>query len=490
MAAFLRVSVRHLAAHRLRTALTVLGVAFGVAAMVGIRLVNDSASRAFERAVERVAGKAVLEIGRDGIGVAEELAEEIRAVEGVSVVAPMVYGFVSTEGLGGERLFVLGIDLLADGELREYQSGASETAVEDPLVFLAQPDSVALTDDVASRRGLALDDPVRVRGAGGEATLTVRAILDVRTGPATVFGGRLAVMDVFAAQRLFALDRRFTRIDLGAAPGTDLAALEDRVRALVGERGTVTRPEARSQAFEKLLEGNRLTFTFGASLALVVGLYLILNTMVIAVAQRSREIGVLRALGLRRAQVARWIVGESIVLAALGAAVGVPLGFAFARLLIDAYVSSVSSRIMPVPGAEIAFELGAVLWGAIPGVAAALVAAYLPAREAARLAPATVLRPLGAPEGRRAHFPRATAAGLACLALLAIVRILPNGGGVHRAASELGLLLAVSLLARRRCGSSRWGSTAASASPRRRSSRSRAAASSPRSIASRSPGRR
>src|SRR5438105_2677530 len=181
-----RVTFRHFAAHKMRTLSTIGGIALGVAALVALRLVADAATQAFRHSVDRMAGKAVLEIANGDVGVPEELAAEVKAIQGVSVTAPSVQGFLGVEGMEGERIYVLGIDLLADQELREYQSGMSDTQVDDPLVFLAQPDSVALTDEFLARNHLRIGDLLRVHTTAGVKPLTVRASLDVKTGPATL----------------------------------------------------------------------------------------------------------------------------------------------------------------------------------------------------------------------------------------------------------------------------------------------------------------
>src|SRR5438132_325694 len=102
IAALYRVSLRHFAAHRLRTVSTALGLALGVGAIVGIQLVNESASRSFERTVDRMAGKAVLQVTNGEVGVPEELLEEVRAVSGVNAAAASIQGSLPVLGLGGE----------------------------------------------------------------------------------------------------------------------------------------------------------------------------------------------------------------------------------------------------------------------------------------------------------------------------------------------------------------------------------------------------
>ena len=451
LSAFRRVSLRHLAAHKLRTLLTAFGIALGVAAMIGIRLVNDSAARSFERTIDRMAGKAVFQIANGSAGVPEELLDEVKAVGGVKVAAPTVQGFLPVSSLRGERLFVFGIDLLADPEIHEYASGSSETEVEDPLVFLAQPDSVAVTTELLNQHGLAEGDKIEVTAAGASTALTIRATLDIHKGPATVFGGRLAVMDVFAAQRLFGLERRFTQIDVGLDPGADPRAVETALARVVAGRGLVERPRTRGESLEKLIEANRTTFEFAGTLAIIIGLYLILNTMVIAVAQRRREIGILRAIGMRRGEVLGMILFEALTLGGLGCLAGVPLGYGLAQGLAGSYTAAISARFFPVVGAEIRLEPRSVAWSVGLGLIASFLAVLVPAREAVRVQPVAALR-IAAPVDRLPRaYRRSALLGAAFFAAAMALWFFPQRFPVSRAdaglGAQLGLLLAFSFVA-------------------------------------------
>ncbi len=446
-----RVSFRHLAEHKLRTTFTVGGIALGVAAMVGIRLLHESVSRSFERTVERIAGKAVLQITNGWVGVPEELLEEVRQVPGVGAAAASVQWYVATPGLKpGEGLYVFGIDLLADQELRDYEYTESEGSVDDPLVFLAQPDSVAVTNAFLERNGLKLGDPVEVRTPQGLSRLTIRAALDIHTGPAVLFGGRLAVMDVFAAQRLFGLDRRFSQIDVGLAEGASLGAMEHAVEKVVGGRGAVERPRARGEALERLLASNRFSLTLGALLALVVGVYVIFNTMMIAVAERRREIGILRSLGMRRAEVLRLVAAESLALGALGCAAGVVLGLWLAQAMAASFATSVSVLYMPVETPLVRLHLEPVLWGVALGLLSSFLAALAPAREAVRVHPLEALQPSAAERSGKDIYARAAVVGFCVLALGITLWSARDalGLGPNKAGSlvTLGLLVGVSLV--------------------------------------------
>jgi putative ABC transport system permease protein len=184
ISALRQISLRHLRHHKLRTALTVLGVAFGVSAIVAIRLVNDTTARSFERSVAAIAGTTALQVTNGDVGVPEELADEIKAVPGVGTVAPTVQGFVTLPDLH-ERVYLLGVDLLADRDVREYQSAPSAVHVDDPLVFLAKVNSIALTRELMAAHGLSEGDTIRVQSGSGVQELVIRATIDGRATGST-----------------------------------------------------------------------------------------------------------------------------------------------------------------------------------------------------------------------------------------------------------------------------------------------------------------
>jgi len=387
LSVFRRVSVPYFRARLLRMTLTVVGIALGVAGITGVQLLHGAVSRSFEQTVERIAGKAVLQVTNGEIGVPEELVDELRAIPAAGAVAPSVQGYLPVSDLLGERLYIFGIDLLSDQELREHQLTDTEGYVDDPLLFIAQPDSVALTDEFLEEHDFALDDRVRVGAPTGRVDLVIRAKLDVRKGPATLFDGRLAVMDVFAAQRLFALRARFHQIDLGLKEGHELHELEAAVKRVVGQRGAVERPLARGDTLEHLLAGNRYALSLVAVIALIVGCYVVFNTMIVAVAERRRHLALLRVLGTRRRDVLRLVTLEALLLGLAGSILGAPLGIALAKAMAGSLASTVESLYMPVALPEITFASFPILGAMSIGAVATVVAVVVPAYEATRVQP-------------------------------------------------------------------------------------------------------
>ena len=210
--------------HKLRTVLTTVGIVLGVAVFIGMHTANQSVLYAFYKTVDRIAGKAELQITAGEGGFPEAVLERVQALPEVKVAVPVIEAPVDT-GLKGEgNLLILAVDMTGDRSLRDYDLESGEDAViDDPLVFLAQPDSLMVTREFAERNGLAIGTKVPMRTMDGEKQFTVRGIM--KSGGLTqAFGGNLAVMDIYAAQMVFGRGRTFDRVDLALNPGVSLAA--------------------------------------------------------------------------------------------------------------------------------------------------------------------------------------------------------------------------------------------------------------------------
>ncbi|MGZ9130252.1 MAG: ABC transporter permease, partial [Candidatus Binatia bacterium] len=196
------ISWRHVRHHRLRTLLTFLGMALGVAVIVAIALVNRALTTSFQSTIEQIAGKAVLQISNSESGMAEAVLPLVRDTEGVLDVAAAVDGFLPVSGARAERLYIYGVDLLTDFTMRDHQFAGNGLAFDQALDFIAQPDSIAVTESFARRLGLSIGSTLALNTSRGKQSYSVRALLK-EAGTARVFGGNFALMDLPVAQSAF-----------------------------------------------------------------------------------------------------------------------------------------------------------------------------------------------------------------------------------------------------------------------------------------------
>jgi putative ABC transport system permease protein len=381
--------------HALRTALTVAGIALGVAVLVGMNAANQSVLAGFARTVDRIAGKTELEVTAGEPGFPEDVLEQVQAVPAVRVAVPVIEAVVDTNLPGEGSLLVLGVDMTGDRSLRDYDLESGEEAVvDDPLVFLAQPDSIILSRELAARNGLVPGSPLTLATLQGDRRFTVRGIM--RTGGLTsAFGGKLAVMDIYAAQKMFGRGRTFDRIDLGVAPGRTLAECARDVQERIGRGFLVAPPASRGQHFEAMLAAHSLMMGACSLFALFIGMFIIYNSFAIAVTERRSEIGILRALGATRAHIQGLFLAESAGLGLVGSLIGVGLGLLIAHAItaaVGTLVGEVYGVAQAQGGGEVVAGPGLLLGAVGIGIATSLVAALVPSRAAARVDPVQALQ--------------------------------------------------------------------------------------------------
>lgn len=393
MRLFKLLSWPYLRRHVLRWTLTLAGIVLGVAVFVAMNTINASVQGAFSDTVHRIAGETQLQVTSGEFGFDETVLERVQNVPEVGVAVPIIEATVQT-GIPGEgTLLLLGVDMTGDRSLRDYEmESADDAIIEDPLVFLAQPDSIMVTQEFADRTGFRVNSRIPLHTVEGEKAFTIRGVMR-STGMTKAFGGNLAIMDVYAAQLVFGRGRRFDRIDLRARDGVTIDDCRKAVEATLGPGFAVEPPSSRGEHFAALLKSYSMATRLSSLFALVVGMFIIYNSFAIAVTHRRAEIGIIRALGGTQSQVRRVFLLESIAAGIVGSLTGAVAGMLAARAL----ASSAGSLIEQVVGVaqrtnEVVVDpwlLGAAM---LIGISTSVVAAWIPARSAAAVDPVRALQ--------------------------------------------------------------------------------------------------
>ena len=334
--------------HLLRSILTTAGIVLGVALLVGMRTADESVLRAFNQTVDRIAGKAQLQVSAGDSGFGEEVLDRVEAVAEVRAAAPVIEASVDTGLPGQGKLLILAVDMTGDRSLRDYDfDGGDDDVMDDPLVFLAQPDSLILTREFADRNGLRTGAKLAFDTMEGRKQFTVRGILKAG-GMASAFGGNLGIMDIYAAQKVFGRGQRFDRIDVGLGEGVPLERGEAALERALGPGFRVEPPSGRGRQFESLVGIYTMAMSISSLFALFIGMFIIYNSFAIAVTERRAEIGILRALGATRGQIRGLFLAESGIAGLVGSLAGVGVGLAFARSLTGV-TGFVGGETKPVP---------------------------------------------------------------------------------------------------------------------------------------------
>lgn len=393
----LRMPLRFLRGGYMWLALTVVALASGVALVAAIDLVNRAVLRAFVEIIDTMAGRAALQVSAgEGALFPEDVADKVRAVPGVEVAVPVVEATAFVADESGELITVQGVDIAREEAVRVYEAqDAKGLAIDDPLFFLAQPDSIVLTRAFATRRKLNLDDAITLETPTGRRRFVIRGLLEPR-GVARAYGGNLAVMDLWAAEEVFARAGFVTRVDIVAAHDEDPARLSAAIASVLPPGLRVEPPVQRKNDLTRIVRSLQLMLQGVSLVALVAAFLIAFNRLATVYEARAWQVGVLLAVGLTGRTVWWELVKEALVLGAVGVALGLPLGILVGRIALPfvAETTAISMKLV-APEADLGVALPSLLLATTLGMVAALLAASLPAWRASRLEVVQTLRTRG-----------------------------------------------------------------------------------------------
>jgi putative ABC transport system permease protein len=355
--------------------------------------INASVQGAFSDTVNRIAGQTQLQVTSGEFGFEESVLERVQAVPEVGVAVPVIEATAET-GLPGQGvLLILGVDMTGDRSLRDYaMESADDAIIDDPLVFLAQPDSLMVTQEFAERNGFQVNSRIPLHTIEGDKLFTIRGVMR-STGMNKAFAGNLAIMDIYAAQLVFGRGRRFDRVDIRAREGVSVDDCRKAVQQALGPGFDIEPPSSRSEHFAALMQNYTLATRISSLFALVVGMFIIYNSFAIAVTHRRTEIGILRALGATQKQIQRVFLLESFLAGLVGSTIGAFGGILVARGLATT-MGNLTEAVVGVAQRTSDVVLGTELViGAIAiGIATSVVAAWIPARNASAVDPVKALQ--------------------------------------------------------------------------------------------------
>ncbi|HEX2296005.1 MAG TPA: FtsX-like permease family protein [Actinomycetota bacterium] len=392
LVAFLRrVNARHLFEKRLRTALTLAGVAAGVALVTSITVINSTLLSSVREGIRNLAGEAELEVAAaDETGLDLAAVEEVEAVEGVGDAVPVVRTTVHLTGPGGESdTMVLGV---GPDFLRLLPSGLGEAGRVSLTGTLGRDgDGMVLSDQAAE--GIGAEEGTVVRAETPSGTVPVQ-VTGLTSGPGVSLlnGGNVGVMALPAAQEAFEKQGRVDSIYVVVDEDVSAADVEAAIDDALGGAAIVGPPGERGEAFERTFESIAALTSLAGAVSLFVALFVVYNTMSIALAERRREMSMALALGAKRTQLFAAFLAEAGLLGTVASVAGVGGGVLLARVLVGRAVDQFEAVGVRTSG-TLAVEPWHVLLGLVAGIAVSLAGAFLPARRIAKVAPVEALRP-------------------------------------------------------------------------------------------------
>jgi putative ABC transport system permease protein len=433
--------LRDLVRRPLHTGLMVLGVALGVAVVVAIDLANTSARRGFVRSTEAVTGRATHQILGGPSGLPQDVFRRIRVEAGLRASTPVVEGYARALDLDRQPLRVLGLDPLSDAPFRDRLGGGS-LAEPGFARLLVDPRAVVVGSALATRYGLAIGSPLRLQVQDRIETLVVAGITHAADAEQAATLESVIVLDVGAAQRLFRLGDRVSRVDLIASAG-DLA----RIASLLSPGTRVAPASEQASTVGQLADAFQLNLTALSLLALVVGMFLIYNTVMFSVVQRRPVIGTLRLLGATGEQVFALVLLETAAASAVGTLLGLGLGWLLGQGAVRLVTQTINDLyyVLSVTGAPLTPPT--VAKAGVLGLGAGVLSAVAPAFEAARVEPVEALRRSSFERRARRLLPRVGAAGAAVAGLGSLLLAVSDRSLVASFAGLFAIVLGFALLA-------------------------------------------
>jgi len=436
----LRAGLRDLVRRPLHTGLMLLGVALGVAVVVAIDLANSAARRGFARSSEAVLGRATHQVRGGSAGLPEEVYRCLRVDHGVRPSAPVVEGVVIARDLR-QPLRVLGIDPLAEAPFRGHL-GAGKLADPAFAAFVTDPSAVLVGAAFAERHGLAPGSSLRVQAGDRRETLRVLGLVESANPEVGRTLDALLLLDVGSAQRLLGMPGRISHVDL-VLTDADVRS----VARWLPPGARLVRASEQAEAVAELTAAFELNLAALSLLALVVGMFLVYNTVLFGVVQRRAVFGTLRTLGTTPGQLFRLILAETLLTAALGALVGVGLGYVLGQSAVRLVTRTINDLYYVVSVSGAPLTLATAVKGVATGLGAALLAALGPALEAARVEPVTALRPSTFETRARRLVPWLALAGLAVSLLGGAGLALATRSLLVSFAALFGVVLGIALVA-------------------------------------------
>ncbi|WP_435612087.1 ABC transporter permease [Streptomyces sp. bgisy159] len=422
-----RTALRNVSAHKARLLMTVLAVMLGVAFVSGTLVFTNTITDAYQNSsakgfeqVDVAVQPRYQESSGDRVGRTPELPasllERTARVPGAGDAIGVVGGFTALADKDGK--------LIGGG----FQSrGGNYWGTKDPRYPLREgraphgAGEVAIDAETARRAGYAVGDTVRLSVDGPVLTPTVTGVFTTDDGNVAA-GGSLALFDTPTAQRLFGKPGTYDEIDVTAAPGTSQtalkAALDKALPAGLVETTTGERlADEQAEAISSQMSGMKQGLLVFAGIALFVGTFIIANTFTMLVAQRTRELALLRAVGASRRQVTRSVLVEAFVVGTVAGLTGLVAGVG-----IGAGMRSLMGALgATVPDGPLVISPGTVATALAVGIVITMLAAWLPGRRAAKIPPVAAMSSVHAKATARSLVLRNTLGALLAVAGVTVV---------------------------------------------------------------------
>lgn len=397
-----KVSLRNLGAHKLRLLLTVLSVVLGTSFVAGSLIFTSTIGRSFNDIFDNVAIGVDAQVSSSNqsngltsdLGVPQSVVDKIQSDKAALGVDRVQVGYTGTIAIAdstGKAMQSGGAPIVGANWVPTDQAldpnGARITQGRAP----SGPNEIVLNESAATKGSLKVGSRTKVVVENGDGTPRDVTVVGLTKMPGATSGYIEADFDAATARSLFSDGKHVGTVQVSAASGVTPDQLKQRLAQAFPDQKVQTGEEVRQQtkdAINRFLQiFNYILLSF-AAIGLIVGTFIIYNTFSMIVAQRVKELALLRAVGASRPQVTRSVLFEAFVVGLIGSVVGFAIGIALAAGL-QAILSSTGAGL---PSGDLAITPTAVIACLLVGIVVTMVSAYAPARRAAQVSPVEAMR--------------------------------------------------------------------------------------------------
>lgn len=386
----LRLGLRYISRRLFQSVMFIIGVALGVAVVIAIDIANGSASRAFALSTESVTGRATHQIVGGPGGMSSDIYTMVRLDLGIRLSAPVISEFVRAT-TSDQPLRLLGVDPFAEQPFREYLTQAAtdngSATFEALNRLIAEPGTIVISDSLADRLGVRFNDTIELSAGSIFTQARIVGIIRPDNNTSRQALDDIVLTDIASAQEIVGLEGRINRIDLILDEDYDTSQIIDQL-----PDGISFVDVNQGSALDQMIAAFEINLQALSLLALVVGLFLIYNTVTFSVVQRRKVIGIMRSVGATKGQIFLFILGEAFILGLIGTVLGMGLGIIFGRGAVILVSQTISDLYFTVNVQGISISPFTLIKGAGIGLLASVAAAILPSYDATRTSPAGVMK--------------------------------------------------------------------------------------------------
>lgn len=398
MGVILRLAERTISRRFFQSLLFILGIALGVAMIIAIDVANGSSKRAFNLSTASITGATTHQIIGGVSGLPSELYYQVRSEIGIPYSAPIIEEYIRVAEFDNQVMRLLGVDVFSEAPFRPYLSNlqvsnddTSDAQFNALNQFIAQRGTGLIANTIAQRYNYQAGDTITLRA--GALTFPIEIIGILETSDAVSQQGLddLLLVDIATAQEITGRYGTISRIDL-ILPDDYADAIIAQIQAILPAGARVGSVAGESDALSQMTASFEINLQALSLLALIVGAFLIYNTVTFSVIQRRGLIGIMRALGMTQQQIFAQILVEAIILAVIGTILGLGLGVIFGRGAVSLVARTISDLYFNVNVQQVVVPTWTLVKGAGMGIVASIIAAIIPAWSATHTPPAGVMR--------------------------------------------------------------------------------------------------